>query len=320
MTIGTPPQPFDVVLDTGSSDLWFATTACTSCPPGTELLDPSSSSSLASNVGGSGSVTLRYGSGTASGPLASDTVALGPFSVANQVFVAVDAVGDGLNTTGQAGILGLAFQGLAVSSAVPFWQALLNGNQFAAPEFAFFLARSQSTGNAPGGALTLGGRNATLFQGDVDFQAFSFQNQGGSFWTQTVAGVTVNGKSVSVPGGAQALAAIDTGTTLIGAPTAAVNAIWGAVPGAQSMGAQTPGFFAFPCNAKPAIALSFGGPAWPISIQDLNLGPVGGGLCLGGLFDLSQGTNVQVGAGNPAWIVGDTFLVRAPFPPPAGSI
>lgn len=42
----------------------------------------------------------------------------------------------------------------------------------------------------------------------------------------------------------------------------------------------------------------------------MNLGTVGDGLCLGGIFDLGLGSNIGTGGGNPSWVVGDTFLVR----------
>lgn len=41
----------------------------------------------------------------------------------------------------------------------------------------------------------------------------------------------------------------------------------------------------------------------------MNLGTVGSGLCLGGIFDLNLGSSVTAGGGNPSWVVGDTFLV-----------
>lgn len=53
----------------------------------------------------------------------------------------------------------------------------------------------------------------------------------------------MNGKTVGV--GSETLAAIDTGTTLIGAPTAAVNAIWGAVSGAEPLTGNFTGFYSF---------------------------------------------------------------------------
>lgn len=47
----------------------------------------------------------------------------------------------------------------------------------------------------------------------------------------------------------------------------------------------------------------------------MNLGTVGQGLCLGGIFDLTQGSDVGEGGGNPSWVVGDTFLVSCIFHP-----
>lgn len=58
-------------------------------------------------------------------------------------------------------------------------------------------------------------------------------------------GATVQGKSVSVPTGSAAAAAIDTGTTLIGGPSDAVSAIFKAIDGAQPLSGQLQGFWAF---------------------------------------------------------------------------
>lgn len=309
VSVGTPGQSFNLVLDTGSSDLWFATTLCNSCPSGTPEFDPSKSTSLQI---GSDSISLKYGSGSALGTIAQDTVTMGPFTVSQQIFVAVTDITGGLIQGALAGIIGLAFQGIASSTALPFWQALVNDNVLSNPEFSFFITRFVDDPSAqaeePGGVLTLGGTNTTLYQGDIDFRSFTSPIRGGSFWLQTVTGVTVNGKSVSLPGGDSAVAAIDTGTTLIGGPTAAVNAIWGAVSGAVALTGNLTGFFAFPCGTKLSISISFGGPSWPISLADLNLGTVGNGRCLGAIFDITQGSNVTPGQGNPSWIIGDTFL------------
>jgi hypothetical protein len=66
------------------------------------------------------------------------------------------------------------------------------------------------------------------------------------------------------------------------------------------------------CSTAVTVSLSFGGKLWPISTQDMNLGQVspGSSQCLGAIFDLSMGTNIPSGSGNPNWVVGDTFLVR----------
>lgn len=89
--------------------------------------------------------------------------------------------------------MGLAFQGIAPTTAIPFWQALINNNLLTNPEFSFYIARSANGTSAqkeePGGVLTMGGTNSTLYQGDIDFRSFTSPISGGSFWLQTVTGV-----------------------------------------------------------------------------------------------------------------------------------
>lgn len=59
--------------------------------------------------------------------------------------------------------------------------------------------------------------------------------------------------------------------------------------------------------------MSFGGPAWPISVKDLNIGPANNGQCIGAIFDITGGSTQKPTPGTPEWIVGDTFLVRIFF-------
>jgi len=56
--------------------------------------------------------------------------------------------------------------------------------------------------------------------------------------------------------------------------------------------------------------MAFGGKSWSIDPVDMNLGAIDGTYCLGGIFDLSLGSNIEAGSGNPAWVIGDVFLVR----------
>lgn len=65
------------------------------------------------------------------------------------------------------------------------------------------------------------------------------------------------------------------------------------------------------CSSTINTTLSFGGTAWPILASDMNLGPVtqGSSDCVGGVFDLSLGSNIPEDSMNPSWVVGDVFLV-----------
>lgn len=77
------PQSFQVILDTGSSDLWVASNSCRSCPNGSPLFDSSQSSTFSSN---DQSIEIDYGSGEVVGIVATDTVNMGGFSVSGQTF------------------------------------------------------------------------------------------------------------------------------------------------------------------------------------------------------------------------------------------
>jgi cathepsin D len=176
------------VLDTGSADLWVADTSCTDCQ-GDALFDPSASTSYqASTVG----TTIRYGSGSVSGQLAQDVVSMGGFTISNQVFctcfpsfplvgripsrllpVAADSLTTRLLNGPVAGIFGLAFQAIAATRALPFWEALTNGGELTSPEMSFYLTRFRGVRSVseeePGGTFTLGGTNSSLYTGDIEY-------------------------------------------------------------------------------------------------------------------------------------------------------
>ncbi|KAJ7100774.1 acid protease [Mycena belliarum] len=302
LQIGTPGQSFNVILDTGSSDLFVLDSNCRQCVASATLFDSSKSSTF--NQKSDQVTEITYGSGSVQGFVSTDTVSMGSFTMASQGFLLVEALDQGLVQGSVSGLIGLAFQGLAETQAVPFWQALVNNNQLSSPEMAFQLTRSQSANDEPGGTFTLGGTNSSLFSGNIEFTNLAASSTP-TFWLLSVAALTVQGKAVSIPTGNAALAAIDTGTTALGGPTDAVNAIWAAVPGASSV---EQGFFQFPCSTSVQVTLSFGGTAWPINSDDMNLGPVrqGSSMCVGAIFDLTNGGEADLGA--PSWVIGDTFL------------
>ncbi|KAI0645865.1 aspartic peptidase domain-containing protein [Trametes meyenii] len=312
ITVGTPPQTFKVVLDTGSSDLWLASSNCLSCGQ-TPPFDTSKSSTVkqvTSSTGQSQTVRIRYGSGQVAGILASDTVSMSGFNINPQNFVVVEQMTDGLLDGDVSGILGLAFEALASTNAVPFWQALVNNGEFATPEISFWLDRHLDDNNPPeeqsGGVMTLGGTNSTLFTGDIEFIPLTTSGSP-TFWMLEMTGATVQGNSVNIPTGSAALSAIDTGTTLVGGPSDAVKTIYDAIPGSQPVPSMQ-GFFQFPCSTNVQVSFAFGGKSWPISATDMNLGRISQTMCVGGIFDLTLGSDVSGGGGNPTWVVGDTFL------------
>jgi len=308
VNIGTPPQSFQVVLDTGSADLWVVDETCGSCLRSALAYDGSQSSTMQAT---GQTAVISYGSGAVGGDINRDVVNMGNFTVERQIFMAANRLQPGLLSGQTSGILGLGFRAISSTQSTPWWMNLLDSGQLEAPEFSFWMARSQSTQATedrlePGGVFTLGGTNSTLFSGELEFLNVA----GGStptYWLLPLQSLVIQGQEVDITTGSRALSAIDTGTTLIGGPSADVARIWAAVPGA-SRAPTSQGLYTFPCRTQINVSMSFGGRVWPINPADMNLGPVGSGQCAGAIFDLTAGSNIPVGRGNPSWVVGATFL------------
>ncbi|KAF7305775.1 Acid protease [Mycena chlorophos] len=284
VSLGTPPQSFNVILDTGSSDLWVVDSACQDCSRETPIFNTAQSSTF--KQAGTQDVSISYGSGEVIGQLGTETVSMGSFSVAQQGFLSGNQVSEGLLSGTVSGIMGLAFGAISSTGAVPFWQTLVSKEE-------------------PGGSFILGGTNSSLFQGDIEFLDLESPSGTSTFWLLPVTDVALSNQSISIAKGN--LAAIDTGTTLIGGPTADVQAIYAAIPGSTPSPTMQ-GYFEFPCSSNVQISMSFGGKLWPISAADINLGSGSTSeMCIGGIFDLTLGSDVS-GSGTPAWVVGDTFL------------
>lgn len=82
VSIGTPAQDFLVIMDTGSSDLWVAGSECGSATClATTTFNDAKSSTFQTN---GDAFSITYGSGTASGVIALDTVSMGGFTINSQ--------------------------------------------------------------------------------------------------------------------------------------------------------------------------------------------------------------------------------------------
>ena len=189
------PQTFNVVLDTGSSDLWVTGKGCTSCTTGTPSFDYNASSTLQIGQDSTGqpvSVSITYGSGAVGGYLVRDTVSMGGFQVQRQPWLLVDQTSSDLLDGTNAGIMGLAFDTIANTASTPFWQTLASTNQFSTPEMSFWITRELNDTSAPketfGGVFTLGGQNQTLYQGDVEFLPLVTNVGKPTYWLLNVTG------------------------------------------------------------------------------------------------------------------------------------
>ena len=162
--IGTPPQKFKVVLDTGSSNLWVPSSECGSIACYLHNKYDSSSSSTFQKNGSE--FEIRYGSGSLSGFVSEDTVKIGDLKLEHQQFAeATSEPGLAFAFGRFDGILGLGFDSISVNKIVPPFYNMLNQKKIDEPVFAFYLGDANKEGQ--NSVATFGGVDKDHFTGEL---------------------------------------------------------------------------------------------------------------------------------------------------------
>lgn len=163
ITLGTPPQTFKVILDTGSSNLWVPSAGCTSiaCYLHTKY-DATASSSFKEN---GTKFEIRYGSGAVSGFISSDTLNIGDLQIKHQDFAEVmEEPGLAFAFGRFDGILGLGYDTISVNKVVPPFYQMIHQKLLDEPMFSFYLGSSD--GGDDSEAL-FGGMNKDHYEGSM---------------------------------------------------------------------------------------------------------------------------------------------------------
>ncbi|GAA6040058.1 hypothetical protein JCM8097_004759 [Rhodosporidiobolus ruineniae] len=290
LSIGSPATDYLIDFDTGSADLWVPSSSCTSaaCNAHTKY-DPSSSSTSAKVAGKKLSITYGDGSST-SGDVYSDTVSIAGLTASSQTFGVATSLTSDFQSDPYDGLMGMAYASISTLGTNPLFQTLVNENKVASPQFSFLLAET-------GSELFLGGMNAAHYAaGSTKWYPVASQ----SYWLLSTQ-ANVAGKQVSSVGSFNSI--VDTGTSVIVAPTAAAKKFWAAVPNSGEYSSGS-GYYTFPCDTDPTISFSFGdNNQWAVSLASLNLGLVSSGSsqCVGAVVA------ADIGLGS-TWILGAAFL------------
>jgi len=287
VSAGTPPQTFNVIYDTGSSNLWLPGKSCTNC--GTHPKYDSKKSST--YVPNGTHWEILYGSGPVSGFLSEDSVEVGDITVTKQTFAEVnDTKGLGLGyTLGKFdGILGLAFPSISVDHIPPVFDSMVSQGKVAEPVFAFYLSNDP----AVDGELVFGGIDTNHYTGELSYVPLS----SATYWELPLDAMKIGGKSVT----AVTKAIVDSGTSLLAGPPTEVKAI------AKLVGA-TPflkGEYLIDCAKKTSginIDIVLGGKTYTLTPTDYIIPD--STLCLFGMV----GIDIPAPTG-PLWILGDPFM------------
>lgn len=208
ISLGTPPQTFKVVLDTGSSNLWVPSTECNSiaCYLHTKY-DSSASSTYKKN---GSSFEIRYGSGELSGFVSNDVFQIGDLKVKHQDFAeATSEPGLAFAFGRFDGIMGLGFDTISVNKIVPPFYNMLEQGLLDEPVFAFYLGDTNAQQESE---ATFGGIDESHYTGKL----VKLPLRRKAYWEVDLDAITFGKETAEMDNTGVIL---DTGTSLIALPS-----------------------------------------------------------------------------------------------------
>ncbi|CAH8551930.1 unnamed protein product [Schistosoma rodhaini] len=295
ISIGTPPQTFHVIFDTGSPYLWIPSKKCDPSNLACQLHHKYDSSKSLTYKPNGALFYVQYGTGTASGFLSSDCVHIGSLNIVDQTF------GEVINQPGKVfvnfhfdGIMGMGFQQTSQNSnPTPIFMNMIKQNLVDKPVFSVYLNLNED--KTTSGEIMFGGIDDRYYTGNLTYSDVVSEE----YWMINIDGISINGE-IFCPSGSIAL--IDTGTALISGPTEKINNINKYLGSIQVSNNE----YIVDCNKipkLPIIEIKINGKSIQLKADDYIVEKVSNGsrICRTCFI----GTDFPSG---PLWIFGDVFL------------
>ncbi|KAL4658107.1 cathepsin D-like [Arapaima gigas] len=299
ISIGSPPQNFSVLFDTGSSNLWVPSIHCSFLDIACWFHHRYDSRQSSSYVKNGTKFSIKYGRGSLTGFLSQDVVSLAGLMVTGQQFgEAISQPGIVFAVAHFDGVLGMGYPSISVGQVTPFFDSAMAAKLLPQNVFSFYMNRDPKA--AVGGELMLGGIDKKYYQGELHYVNITRK----AYWQIKMDGVAVGSQLTLCKGGCQAI--VDTGTSLIVGPALEVRALQKAI-GALPL---LMGEYLIPCSkipSLPVISFTLGGKQFNLTGEDyvLKESQMGKSVCLSGFM----AQDVPPPAG-PLWILGDVFIGR----------
>jgi len=218
MSLGSPPQSFKVIFDTGSGNLIVPAADCSvpGCAPHRKYNNKASNSaSFVTNEKGESSSEITFGTGQVSGDFYKDKLCIGDKLCFDANFIAADKMSiEPFSEIPFDGIMGLGFKDLSMGDGfniVDDLQTRANvpgGNG----QFSFYVTDGEDS------EVTFGGYRSERLASDIIWAPVKVE----SWWQVAIDDITFNNKPMNLCNG-QCQVAVDTGTSMLAGPSELVD-------------------------------------------------------------------------------------------------
>ncbi|XP_038604679.1 chymosin-like [Tachyglossus aculeatus] len=283
ISIGTPPQEFTVVFDTGSSDFWVPSVFCNShACKAHRRYDPYLSSTFQDTRK---TLSIYYSDGRMQGFLGYDTLKISDLVATQQAFgLSTQELGGIFTHATFDGVLGLAYPSLSSSEATPVFDHMMKEGLVSQGLFSIYLSRRSNES-----VITFGAINDSHYTSPIHWMPVTQA----MYWQIAVDEITVDGRVVACGGGCQAI--LDTGTSLIAGPSPDIVGIQYLIGATKSRN----GLYQVDCRKLqrlPDVVFHIDGVKYPLTATTYT--NENGGICYSGFEGDSGGQ----------WILGVVFI------------
>eukprot|EP00930_Biecheleria_cincta_P045337 TRINITY_DN31257_c0_g1_i1.p1 TRINITY_DN31257_c0_g1~~TRINITY_DN31257_c0_g1_i1.p1 ORF type:complete len:636 (+),score=122.36 TRINITY_DN31257_c0_g1_i1:103-2010(+) len=217
--VGTPPQEFSVIFDTGSGNLILPTTSCTSAGCRShKKYSPSASSTSKTvrNENGEDSTQITFGTGDITGDFYEDKFCIGDGLCSDIRFIgSTEQSASPFSHTPFDGILGLGFKDLSMGNNFNILDDMYAAGTLPGGQFSVFLTEDGSS------EITFGGFKQEQLASEVVWAPVTHE----SYWQVAVKDITFDNTDTKLCGAQGCQVAVDTGTSMLAGPPSLVSAL-----------------------------------------------------------------------------------------------
>jgi hypothetical protein len=268
-------QDFNVIFDTGSSNLWVFSKLCkNSCPTNVSKYNNKISNSYIKN---GSEISITYGSGTVNGFLSTDTLKICDYTVPLQTFGEITNVTLNVNYINFDGIFGLAFDNIANNGVITPITNLIKNKVIEDPIVVFDL------GNNENGEILIG--ELPKMTNKINFIPLYEAD----YWTVIADSISIGNNYLDI----RTKCIVDTGTSLIIVPYKELEIISYILDGTSNFLGES----ILDCNRDyPDLTFVLNNNTFTLTKKDYIIEE--NGICILGLS----------GSMEEFWILGDIFI------------